>query len=249
MVRDEVGVGPSRLENWTSSSPPPPSTVLSSIWRASKQKQKKTAWLNLLLVPPPPGRFEFANFLWFLLPVSQSSYFAFKKTWEKCQTLKLKTAFNAKWPVLLCKIMIFREFYHFYYIKWPSFHPNSFYSLDLIFLPDLFTYKIRWSRPREQKYQRKLWKIETPPPTTRDPRSRFLRRLRPGLRWGKGRVGPDLWKVLKNRLPAAILSGIRKLNFPESWPDRSCPVKIKNCPISPPPPSRRFRSCLKVQLW
>ena len=39
-----------------------------------------------------------------------------KETWEKCQIQNLKNCLDAKWPVLLFKILIFFKCWHFYYI-------------------------------------------------------------------------------------------------------------------------------------
>ena len=112
----------------------------------------KDLWMKLILKTEiagieGEGAIQFSKSLWFLLPGSQSSYFASKKAQEKYQIPKLKTVRTQN-----CLSYIkswFFEILAFLLYKITFIVSRQFLFFDLILLPGLSRCKIRWLRPWE----------------------------------------------------------------------------------------------------
>ena len=76
-----------------------------------------------------------------------------KKDLGEVSDPKEKNCLDENWHYYI-KSWFFNNF-GIHYIKWPSVRLDS-YFLDLILLPGLFKYKIRWLGPREQKTEKIL---------------------------------------------------------------------------------------------
>ena len=133
-------------------------------WWSIRYGNNRRSGLRPRKVFPLLGRFDLEKkFLIFAPGVSIILFCIYKDLGEIPDPKLLKNCLDAKWPVLLYKILIFGKFCHFYYIKWPSLGPESFRFLDLILLPGLFRCKTRCLNSGS-KNLKIFFKIESPYP-------------------------------------------------------------------------------------